>query len=439
MQNSFAVLRPWPKAGLAPSLGYRARWMMTTILAPTIAVGTIAGMLARPWRLPEWVWALGGAAAMVLVGAVPLDGAWIAVGQGNEVYAFLAGIMVLSEIARQQGVFAWLVEGALRAANGSRSRLFSIVFGVGVGVTAVLSNDTTAVVLTPAVLTALARTDADPLPYLFACAFVAGAASFVLPISNPANLVVFDGRLPTLLSWVAFFAASAAVSIVLTYILLRVALRAGLQGGYTLTGEPAKLNRTGRVALIAVSVAAALLVLANALGIPIGIVAAGAGALALAVVTAVDRHTPRYVAHHASWGMIPLVAGLFVVVAGLNAAGALLWAERFFSFAASLTPSAGHVVVTVAVALACNLVNNLPIALFAGSAIRSVAVAPTLVHATLVAVDLGPNLSVMGSLATILWLTALRREGIRVTPWQFFRLGAVVTLPVLLLAVLTVR
>lgn len=396
-------------------------------------------MLLRPDRWPEWIWAVCGAAAMLLVGAVSPQAALTAAGDGVQVYAFLAGIMVLAEIARRDGVFTWIVEAGLRIADGSRARLFTTVYGVGVVVTALLSNDTTAVVLTPAILTALAQTDADPLPYLYACAFVAGAASFVLPISNPANLVVFDGHLPPLAAWIAAFGLSALLAVVLRYFALRVLLRKKIVGNYALKGASAQLDRSGKVALTAVGSAALLLVIANVRGGPIGTVSLAAGACALIVVSLVDRRTPRYVARHASWGMIPLVAGLFVVVAGLNATGALSLAARFFSFAADLPTLAGNLAIVTAATLGCNLVNNLPVALFAGSALRSVPVAAPLAHVTLVAVDLGPNLSITGSLATILWLSAVRREGILLSPWRFLKIGAWVTLPVLILAALAVR
>src|SRR6185437_14909549 len=127
--------------------------------------------------------------------------AWTAVKAGTDVYLFLAGMMLLAELARQHGVFDWLAALAMENARGSQFRLFVLVYVIGIAVTALLSNDATAVLLTPAVLAVVRRARTSPLPYLFACAFVANAAGFVLPISNPANLVVFDGQLPTLGRW----------------------------------------------------------------------------------------------------------------------------------------------------------------------------------------------------------------------------------------------
>jgi Na+/H+ antiporter NhaD/arsenite permease-like protein len=118
----------------------------------------------------------------------------------------------------------------VRASKGSRARLFALIYGVGVAVTIFLSNDATAVVLTPAVLAAVRAAEADPLPYLLICAFIANGASFVLPISNPANLVVYGHRLPSLAPWLATFALPSAASIVVTFVVLRWLSSKRLQG-----------------------------------------------------------------------------------------------------------------------------------------------------------------------------------------------------------------
>jgi len=130
----------------------------------------------------------------VLVRAIAPHDALGALARGLDVYAFLIGMLALAEFAKLEGVFDWAASHAVRAAGTSSLRLFAIIYGVGILTTALLSNDATIVVLTPAVIVALRRTDAPALPYLFACAFIANAASFILPISNPSNLLVFGVR-----------------------------------------------------------------------------------------------------------------------------------------------------------------------------------------------------------------------------------------------------
>jgi arsenical pump membrane protein len=139
------------------------------------------------------------------------------------------------------------------------------------------------------------------------------------------------------------------------------------------------------------------------------------------------------------WSIVPLVAGLFVIVAALDRAGALDLARRFVAEASVLPAPAGALLTSFAVTVLANVANNLPVALAAGLAVHSEHVSRTITRATLVAVDLGPNLSVTGSLATLLWLAALRREGIALGPREFLRVGSMVLLPALVLAELTVR
>src|SRR5580698_1405107 len=187
-----------------------------------IAALTTAGVVIRPWNLSEAIWAIAGAVALVVFGLLPWRDALAGTARGLDVYLFLIGMMLLSELARQEGLFDWLAAKAARLAKGSASRLFTLIFGVGVVVTVFLSNDATAVVLTPAVaaVTRAAKIE-QPLPYLYICAFVANAASFVLPISNPANLVVYGDALPPLLKWLPAFALPSLLSIALTYGMLR--------------------------------------------------------------------------------------------------------------------------------------------------------------------------------------------------------------------------
>src|SRR6202020_1457337 len=115
-----------------------------------------------------------------------------------------------------------LAAKAAGLANGSATRLFSLIFAVGTVVTIFLSNDATAVVLTPAVAAVMrAAKVKDALPYLFICAFIANAASFVLPISNPANLVIYGTHMPPLSRWLPLYALPSVLSVGATYIVLR--------------------------------------------------------------------------------------------------------------------------------------------------------------------------------------------------------------------------
>ena len=190
------------------------------VVLPLIVAVSIALMLTRPRGIPEVWWISGGSLLLIVLRLVPLKLAGQAVAKGSDVYLFLIGMMLLSELAREQGVFDWVASVAVRGAQGSCSRLFLLVYGVGTLVTIFMSNDATAVVLTPAILTAVRKAKVSPLPYLFVCALIANAASFVLPISNPANLVVFHTGMPPLGTWLADFGVPSLFSILVTFFVM---------------------------------------------------------------------------------------------------------------------------------------------------------------------------------------------------------------------------
>ncbi len=202
--------------------------MLSHVLLSVIVGLSIVLMLVRPRGVPEVYWVGGGAFLLILLHLVPLKLAARAVAKGSDVYLFLIGMMLLSELAREHGVFDWLSSVAVRGANGSCVRLFTLVYGIGTLVTIFMSNDATAVVLTPAILTAVRKAKVQPLPYLFACALIANAASFVLPISNPANLVVFHQGMPPLGRWLLSFGVPSLLSIAATYAVMRLVFRKDL-------------------------------------------------------------------------------------------------------------------------------------------------------------------------------------------------------------------
>jgi arsenical pump membrane protein len=412
------------------SLADETIWLVTAL--------AISGIVARPWGLPEAVWAVTGAAVLVLGSLLPWSLARAAVLQGTDVYLFLAGMMLLAELARMEGLFDWLAALAVRQSRGTPARLFGLVYLVGIIVTALLSNDATAVVLTPAVYAAARKAHTEPLPYLLVCAFVANAASFLLPISNPANLVVFASHLPPLPTWLASFMGPSFVAIVVTFLVLRATQRRALRGALAQSVALPALTRGARLAGAGILATAGVLLWASAAGHELGMPTFAAGVITTAAALLLERRSPRHIIEGVSWGVIPLVGGLFVLVAGLGRTGLLNDVGAALQW---LTLHCGRMAAPVAgagLAAACNLMNNLPVALIAGSIGTSAQATTQLKDAMLVGVDLGPNLSVTGSLATILWLIALRREKVHLSGRSFLKLGLLVMPPALLLSLLAV-
>jgi arsenical pump membrane protein len=343
-------------------------------------------------------------------------------------------MMLLAEVARKEGLFDWLAGQAVRYSYGSAKRLFLIVYVVGTIVTVFLSNDATAVVLTPAVYAATRAAKVEPLPYLFICAFIANAASFVLPISNPANLVVFGARMPPLMDWLRIFALPSIAAIVATYFALRLTQRRALDAPVATVGDISPLALGGKLAASGIAMTAVVLLTASALGWDLGMPTFVAGAAVTTLVLTVGRQSPLPVLKDVSWSVLPLVAGLFILVEGLNRTGVLPALARVLKQAATASPQTTSWIAGIAVALASNLVNNLPMGLIAATTSHIAQVPAHVTGAIMIGVDLGPNLSVTGSLATILWLIALRREGEDVGASQFLKLGLVVMPPALLLS-----
>jgi arsenical pump membrane protein len=394
-----------------------------------------AGVILRPMNLPEAVWALAGALVLVCLGLLPVSAALEGMGKGVDVYLFLTGMMLLAELARQEGLFDWMAARAVSTARGSATRLFGLVYGVGIVVTVFLSNDATAVVLTPAVA-AVARTAKveRPLPYLFICAFIANAASFVLPISNPANLVIYANQMPPLLQWLPRFALPSLLSISVTYAVLRWTQRGALAQSVSIRVTVPSLSRAGKLTASGIAAAAGALMLASAFGIQLGLPTCIAGLLTLCAVSLTVRSSPWRFLRAVPWGVIPLVAGLFVLVEALDRSGVIQSVRDFLREQAQHSEGLAAAGAGIAVGIVSNLINNLPAGLIAGTAVQSANVPPNVTSAILIGVDLGPNLSVTGSLATILWLGALRRDGIRIKAWDFLKLGLLIMPPALVLA-----
>lgn len=397
-----------------------------------VAAVATGGVILRPWRVPEYVWAVGAAVLLTAFGLVPLPTALGAVAEGGDVYLFLIGMMVLAELARQEGLFDWLAMYAVQHARGSGQRLFDLVFLVGVLVTVFLSNDATAVVLTPAVYAACRAAKAEPLPYLFICAFIANAASFVLPISNPANLVVFSSQMPPLLDWLRQFTLPSLAAIGLTYLVLRLAQRKQIRQPLATTIDMQPLSSGARLCALGIVLTGALLLLTSALDRQLGLPTFCAGIATAGLIHLRQRRNPMPVLKGVAWGVLPLVAGLFVLVEAVAQTGVI---EHLAHGLAALARSSEHQAswdAGVVAAIAGNLMNNLPTGLIAGSVGHIVDLPARTTAALLIGVDLGPNLSITGSLATLLWLVAVRREGEHVGALDFLRLGALVMPPALI-------
>lgn len=351
---------------------------------------------------------------------------------GVDVYWFLLGMIALAELAGTQGAFAWIAERLTGAGASTPARAFWLVYAAGIIVTALLSNDATILLLTPAAIAVARRIGAPALPLAFACAMVANAASFVLPISNPANLLLYP-RLPSSGTWLASFGLASLVSVAVTGAVLFARFRKDLAlRGVTRDVPPARSSRALSVTLVMVAASCVALVAAASLQLNVGICAAACAAASCALVRCFDRSALANVVRGGQWSIIPLVAVLFVIVRLADHFGAIRVAREVFAHAALLPHPFSQLATGFAIAIFANVANNLPAAVLAHYA------APAN-PAVLVGVDLGPNAALSGSLATILWANILRRAGERIDALTFLRTGLLVAVPALVLTLAAVR
>lgn len=409
------------------------------IAAGLIVLATMAGVVVRPFGRTEAWWTTAGALLVLGVGAVSPQAAWRALTTQANVFLFLLGLMSIAGLADAAGFFDFAGAAAVALARGSGRALLLCVFGVGALVTAFLSNDTTALILTPVVYGLVTRLRLRPLPYLLAATFVADTASLLLPVSNPINVLV-GGRLQLPLGvYLRHFLPAAVVAILLNAALFLAIFWRRVDRDFTpdwrgLLEVAAPDRRHLSLTLAGLLAIAVAYLAAAAAGFPVGVVAV-AGAVLLLLLGGWRRGNGLARAReHVSLAVLVYVAGLFVLVAALEQAGLTGAVARWLD--TLVRPGSPAVVAgALAAAVGSNAVNNVPAATFLVSAsggLHPAARAPFLAG-TLVGADLGPNLTPVGSLSTMLWLVAVRRRGIEVSALDYLKVGAVVT-PVVLVA-----
>jgi arsenical pump membrane protein len=225
-------------------------------------------------------------------------------------------------------------------------------------------------------------------------------------------------------------------AVVVTFLALSWVSRSDLRARFEAGAGAAPLSAAGTISLFGVLAAGTALIVTSSLRGPIGAVTLCAAVAVLVATLWIDRREPAAALAAVSWSILPLVAGLFVLVRGLEVSGTIDRLRGTLAALHALPPGVAVAAVAVATAWTANLTNNLPLGVIAGQALAGGSAADGARYGAAIGVDLGPNLSVTGSLATILWLAALRREGIDMGALQFLRLGAIV-MPTALLAAVT--
>ncbi len=397
-----------------------------------IFILTLALIMIRPWRITEAIAALGGTALMLLFGFIgPGEATSVLAGQWN-VYGFFLGLMAISALADQAGIFQVMAYQAGRWGRGQSWRLYLATFSVGVLITAFLSNDATALILTPVVYALVTRLRLPVLPFMFACTFIADTASFLLPVSNPINILVLEAFGNGLGTFLRFLLLPALFCILVNVALFMFLFRRDLVLNYDLDALlPPKINPgLFRSSLAALGIVALCYVAASIAGVPLSIVALGGSAVLSLIAWRYRCLNWQTLAHEISWSLFIFISGMFLVVRGVENLGVTAAFGHALLQVAGNSALSSIALFAAGTALGANLINNVPMALVMIStldAIRSTAVGHAgLIYATILGADLGPNLTTVGSLATMLWLLILRRKGLEVSTLEYFKLGIVV-------------
>jgi len=414
-----------------------------TLLASIIGLLTLAGIMVRPFRWSEARIAMAGAGALLLLGLIrPADVARTLLRDWNT-FLFFLGMMVLSALAETAGLFDWLAAQAARFAKRSAARLFLNVFLLGTLITMIFSNDATALILTPVVYVLVTRLRLPVLPYLFACTFIADTASFLLPISNPINVMILSRFPLDLLTFLRLLSLPSLVVIAINlgifYLRYRKQLRGSFEIDHLPTAEKAVRHKAYfRYTLWVLAFVAPSYVIASAFQFPLSLVAIAGGLLLLAGALFWKRTTLLEAGKGTSWPIFGFIAGMFVVVRAIEDTGLTLKLGKLLLHLSRGTSFGAVMVGTFGSALGTNLINNVPMAVVMNSSLGTVqhaapAIRNGFVAATMFGCDLGPNLTTVGSLATILWLLILRQRDVDVSGLDYFKVGVVVT-PLMLLA-----
>lgn len=420
------------------------------MLALAIFVVTLVFVIWQPRGLGIGWSALAGAAVALMTGVV----GWADVGTvwnivWDATFTFVA-LIIISLILDEAGFFSWAALHVARWGGGDGRKLFPLIVLLGAAIAAVFANDGAALLLTPIVLAILLRLNFPPaaaLAFTVACGFIADTASLPLVVSNLVNIVTVNFFDVSFGRYAAVMVPVNLVSVGTTLIVLWLWFRRDIPVSYAVFDleAPRQAIRDNAVFRVALPLLALLLVayfVTGPLGVPISLVT-GAAALVLMGIAGRWATAGRgatmalsRILREAPWQIVLFSLGMYLVVYGLGNAWLTVAATAVLEWLAAQGTFVATVGTGFAVAALASVMNNMPATLVGALAINEANVPAVtrelMIYANVVGNDLGPKLTPIGSLATLLWLHVLAGKGQRITWGQYMKVGLVLTPPVLL-------
>ncbi|MGA4634939.1 arsenic transporter [Pseudomonas solani] len=414
------------------------------LVAIAVFVFTLVLVIWQPKGLGVGWSATLGAVIALGVGAVSLHDipvVWAIV--WNATATFIA-VIIISLLLDEAGFFEWAALHVARWAKGSGHRLFCFCVLLGAAVSALFANDGAALILTPIVMSmllALRFSAATTLAFVMAAGFIADTASLPLVVSNLVNIVSADYFGLGFSEYAAVMVPVNLASVTATLLVLWLFFRRDLPRRYALEALPAPETAIRDRATFVVGGWTLLVLLAGLfalepLGIPVSAVAAACAAILFAVAARGQRIATRRVLREAPWQVVVFSLGMYLVVYGLKNAGLTDLLTQVLDRLAAQGLWSAALGTGVLSAVLSSVMNNMPSVLIGALSIQGSGaegvVREAMIYANVIGCDLGPKITPIGSLATLLWLHVLERKGMRITWGYYFKVGILLTLPVLL-------